>query len=168
MRIDEAVVDDPRKAVTYRPGGFVLTVLFLVLFVSNVAVGMAALHDAPPAGFGILLTSALWLVLAWVCSEFTRIEVDEARRTLDVVVVRWPLASRRRSFPLDGVRDAIVHRHGQSRGAPTYLLQLVVEGHESRVTILERKSFESGPVDHVAERIRGMLGRGGDTKASWE
>jgi hypothetical protein len=169
MRIDESALDAPR-AVTYRQGGLTLTVVFLVMFVAGVAAGVKALVDAAPAGLGvgILVTSGVWLVLAWLAAAFTRIEVDQARRTLDVFVVRWPWASRRGSFALDKVRDAIVHRHGRTKGAPTYSLQLVVEGLEGRVTILECRSFDSGPIDHVAGRVQAMLGRGGDTKGSWE
>jgi len=52
------------------------------------------------------------------------------RQPVDVFVVRWPWASNQWSFALDAVGDAIVHRHGQSGGAPTYSLRLVIEGRE--------------------------------------
>jgi hypothetical protein len=164
MKIDEARDTDAKPSVTFLRGGpssLAWPLVFGICFLGTVFVGIVV---APSVE--ILAGSSIWLVAAWLTLSAVRVEVHEGRGVLDVLRLHWPLPPRRRSFPLDAVRDVRVKKRAKSRGAAWYSVELVVDGADRVALSLETRDEEGQR--HLATRLQAVLGRGEDTKGSWE
>jgi hypothetical protein len=76
-----------------------------------------------------------WLFAAWGARTSVRIEVDHRARELTVVTVRTPLPSKRRTYPMDRVRGAVVTEVRGTRGGARYTAALVLDGEEQPVPL---------------------------------
>ena len=114
-------------------------------------------YDEPSfGGFAMLALSLVWVIIGWGLSRAARVEVDRAARTCTVVTLRWPLGPKRRVYPLDDVRDAIVTESRGRKGA-TYNVALVVSGQEKPVPLLNMSSSGRAWKDGAVADIRALL-----------
>jgi len=101
------------------------------------------------AWFGGLLP-----IFAFCAMTHVRLEIDAKMRTLAVSWVRWPLRTRRRTFPLSRVEDVVVKLNHDDEGTPAgYSFELLVEGEEP----LSLVGGSQGDYERVAEEIRALL-----------
>ncbi len=114
-------------------------------------------YDEPSAfGFLVLGLSLVWVLIAWVISGSARVEIDRAAHACTLVTVRWPLASKRRVYRLEDVRDAIV-TESRGRRSMTYRVCLVIDGQKEPVSLVKVGTAEREPKDRVASEIRALL-----------